>query len=261
MRHFRLNKLKMWRGIRFFGFVLVLTVILGLDSSFAAPPSLPKSAVSQCREASETKNTKSSAPDYSQVRLISQYPELPNGCEATSLAMVLTAAGCQIDAVTLYEDYMPRQELELTAEGFITGPDPEEFYAGDAESVTDGWYCFEGPVIRAANDYLADCKSQYSAVSVTGLSQAQLEEYVVSGTPVITWVTIDYGTPIYSQAYWILADGREYYPYENLHCVVLTDIDDGWYVIADPMGSWVELPPEIFWNSFEEMGCRAVVIE
>lgn len=263
MRRLQLYKTKISRGVRLLGFMVVIMAILGLDRSFAAPPrtfSRPKlCAASQCGVYSRQTGIETTPIQYSPVELMLQYPELPNGCEITSLAMVLTAAGYSVDNVTLYEDYLPRQELMLTIEG-LKGPDPEEFYIGDAADNT-GWYCFEGPVIQAANGYLTDCGSPHSAVSMRGLSRKQLEEYVAAGTPVITWVTLDYDVPSCSQVYWLLEDGGEYYPYVNLHCVVLTGINDGRYVVADPINGVTEVTPEVFWYSFEAMGSRAVIIE
>lgn len=263
MRRLQIYKTKISRGIRLLGFVIVIIAILGLDRSFAAPPrpvSRPRPCVArECGVYSRQTDIETAPIQYSPVELMLQYPEFPNGCEITSLAMVLTAAGYPVDNVTLYEDYLPRQELLLTVEG-LTGSDPEEFYIGDAADST-GLYCFEGPVIQAANEYLADCGSPYSAVSISGLSQTQLEEYVVAGTPVITWVTLGYDAPSYSQTYWLLEDGEEYYPYVNLHCVVLAGINDGQYVVADPINGVTEVTPEAFWSSFEAMGSRAVIIE
>ena len=198
------------------------------------------------------------AIQYEPVELICQYPDLPNGCEVTSLAMVLNAAGYQTDGTELFENYMPKQSFILTFNG-LYGPDPEEYYAGDAASPVS-WYCFEGPVIRAANKFLQDSSSPYRAISVTGLSRDTLEAYISAGIPVIVWVTLYYDEPTISDLPWILFSGEEYYPYTNLHCVVLTEITDAGYVIANPLGEWEEISPEEFWSSFDAMGRRAVII-
>ena len=44
---------------------------------------------------------------FAPVELILQNPELPNGCEVTSLAMLLTSAGFPVDHVKLYQQYLP----------------------------------------------------------------------------------------------------------------------------------------------------------
>lgn len=48
---------------------------------------------------------------FAPVELILQNPELPNGCEVTSLAMLLTSAGFPVDHVKLYQQYLPTKEF------------------------------------------------------------------------------------------------------------------------------------------------------
>ena len=69
--------------------------------------------------------------NFSPVDIILQNPALPNGCEVTSLAMALTAAGYPIDHVSLYENYLPRQAM-MTVEGERYSVSPEQYYVGDA---------------------------------------------------------------------------------------------------------------------------------
>lgn len=58
-----------------------------------------------------------------------QNPELPNGCEVTSLSMVLTAAGYPVDKVELYEEFLPAEEFTYSGD-YRYGPSPEEAYVG-----------------------------------------------------------------------------------------------------------------------------------
>lgn len=200
-----------------------------------------------------------SASEPSQaVKLILQNPELPNGCEVTSMAMALGAAGYPVDKLTLY-GYLPRKPITNRG-GQSFGPNPEEAYAGDAAKLVGGWYCFEGPVIQAADRWLENNGSDLCAQSVTGLSRAKLDRYAQSGVPLVVWVTLNYAAPQYSGASWTLEDGTAYRPYRNLHCVVLAGMEEGQYRIADPLAGFTQVDKELFWNSFFAMGCRAVVI-
>lgn len=48
------------------------------------------------------------------------------------------------------------------------------------------------------------------------------------------WVTLGYAEPQRSEFFWLLEDGTAYYPYRNLHCVVLAGAEDGKYRAAGP---------------------------
>lgn len=86
---------------------------------------------------------------FSDIQLQLQNPELPNGCEVTSLAMLLTAAGYPVDKLELYE-YLPREEFSYSGSARL-GPNPQEAFAGDPASASGGWYCLEGPVVETGN--------------------------------------------------------------------------------------------------------------
>ena len=193
------------------------------------------------------------------LTLIRQNPELPNGCEVTSMAMALGAAGCAVDKLTLY-GCLPREPVTESA-GHRFGPDPELAYAGDAAKEDGGWYCFEGPLLAAANHWLEAQGSALRAASVTGLSRAELDGYAGEGTPVVCWVTLEYAQPVRSDSYtWLLPDGSVYKPYRNLHCVVLAGASEDGYEVADPLNGMCQVGRDVFWDSFSAMGSRAVVV-
>lgn len=197
---------------------------------------------------------------YRNVEIVYQNPELPNGCEAASLAMLLTSAGCPADKLALYRDYLPKADFSQI-DGRRYGPNPEKWYAGNAADLKGGWYCFEGPVVQAANGWLEDHGSAARARSVTGLSRAELERYAQDGVPLAVWVTLAYDAPRYSEFSWTLEDGMQYHPYSNLHCVVLAGERDGQYQTADPIIGLTLVDKDLFWDSFSAMGSRAVVVE
>ena len=197
---------------------------------------------------------------FDPVELILQNPQLPNGCEVTSLAMVLTAAGFPASPVELYEGgYLPIGSFRYSgAQRF--GPSPEEVYVGDAASSTGGWYCFEGPILQAGDAWLSQSGGGGRMQTITGLTQEELGQYVQDGVPVIAWVTLGYAAPAYADSFrWTLPSGEEYIPYSNLHCVVLAGEENGQFRIADPIYGWQTVDQGTFWDSFDAMGRRAVV--
>mgnify|MGYP005780829123 FL=1 len=212
-------------------------------------------------ESEEDALSQSLIQEFSPVELLLQNPELPNGCEVTSLAMLLTSAGFPADKVELYEECLPTRDFTYSGNQRF-GPSPEEAYAGDASSSTGGWYCLEGPIIEAGNAWIEEHGGGGRMLSLTGISQSQLDRYAQDGTPVAVWVTIDYEPPVYADSFsWILPNGELYIPYDNLHCVVLAGEENGQYRIADPINGWQLVDKDAFWNSFDAMGRRAVTVQ
>lgn len=195
------------------------------------------------------------------VEVILQNPELPNGCEAVSMAMLLRSGGVQVEPLRLALEELPRQGFAFSGRQCY-GPDPEKAYVGDPSSQSGGWYCFEEPAIQAANDCLRSQGSDLRAEKVSGASLAKLRRCLRRGRAVAVWVTTDYQLPAFSEDFsWILPDGRPYIPYKNLHCVVLSGMGHGQIALADPLQGQITLSVEQFNTLYHAMGCRAVVLE
>lgn len=195
------------------------------------------------------------------VQVIYQNPALPNGCEVTSLAQVLRYNGFDAAHTALAKDYL-RCEPMVFKDGVCYIADPEEAYIGDP-ATAQGWYCYEGPVIEAANRYLADQGSALTARSVTGADQQALLSHLQSGRPVIVWVTQNLADVRRSSYLWTLPDGTVEHPYSGLHCVVLSgmDAEAGTCTLTDPIYGVQTVELARFMEIYEEMGSRAVVLE
>lgn len=99
-------------------------------------------------------------------------------------------------------------------------------------------------------------------LSLTGISQTELQKYAEKRIPVAVWVTRNYKEPTYNSDFdWILPDGSRYIPYDNLHCVVLTGMEGDSYRVADPINGAEIVDRVQFWSSFEAMGQRAVTVQ
>lgn len=194
------------------------------------------------------------------VQPVSQLPELPNGCEAASLATLLAYEGLEAPASLLAADYLPRQAFSYSGLDRF-GPDPEAAYVGDPFSPTGGWYCFEGPLAQAADQYLAGAGSPLRAKTLTGASLPELEGWLAKGYPVAVWFTQDYTVPRMNETFrWTLPGGSEYTPYQNLHCVVLAGADDLLCYLADPLQGNTQVSREVFDAVYTAMGSRALAL-
>lgn len=198
---------------------------------------------------------------YIPVSGIMQEPELPNGCEVTSLAMVLNYYGYDVDKVDLYDNYLQHEALELTDDDVYIGCDPNLVYVGDARSATMGFYCFSAPITKAANLYLTLNGMRASASNVSGADADELEHMLEHGQPVIVWATIAFEPLRVGQLFtWELATGEIYHPYANLHCVVLKGYDTENYYFSDPLYGEQIVEKAVFLEQYEALGSQAVVL-
>lgn len=194
-----------------------------------------------------------------EIQPILQKPELPNGCEATSLTMLLRAWGYAADKMDVAYNWLPREDF-WQVDGVRHGPSPHTAYAGDP-ATRQGFYCFSGPVCAGANAYLAQQGAPLECLDVSGMGAEALDAWLARGCPVMLWVTLDYGSvPEYMNFTWRMADGTEYTPYRNVHCVVVVGAAGGQYTLCDPLQGLVSLPQGQLLESNRALGGYAAVI-
>lgn len=193
------------------------------------------------------------------VASLLQTPELPNGCEATSLAMLLQSYGLDADKISLAYDYIPRQDFTYTF-WYTFGPNPERFYAGDPSS--EGFYCFAGTLAKGANAFLQQANSDLRAVDITGCSSEQLRATLAQGRPVVVWATIGMEPSRLTETFtwYFYENGQRYHPYSNLHCLLLYGYDNEYYYLMDPLTGVRATPRIQFEARWSEMGQRALVL-
>ncbi|MFI3250496.1 MAG: C39 family peptidase, partial [Eubacteriales bacterium] len=152
-----------------------------------------------------------SAVLLSHVTAQSQYPELMSGSIPTSLAVILTYYGFEIDKVTLAEDYIPSTSITSSAKN------PHESFVGDP-ATEEGYYAYPTPVASGADLYLTEQGSNLRSKVLSSPSIEDLADYLFDETPVMVWVTTDYGSAELStsEIWW---NGEP--PIDNLHVATL----------------------------------------
>lgn len=195
------------------------------------------------------------------VKLQLQNPELPNGCEATSLAMLMSAAGIETDKLEAAQA-IPTEDFSQDQQGRLCAPNPEQFYAGKAESKTRGFYAFVPPVKQAAENLIKDAGLCLQAVDLTGSEFQEIEKILENGSPVMLWITIDYGKLRYCENFsWIQTDTSEsYLPIANLHCVLAEYKDEESFTVFDPIKGELNISSDKLKYVYEQMGKRALYI-
>lgn len=192
------------------------------------------------------------------VPQILQKPELPNGCEITSLCEVLRFCGFAADKCELADRYLPRSERWY-------GADPDQVYMGDPHredgSPEEGYYCFAGPLVQAATAYLAAHGGGWRAVDLTGADETALRAELTAGRPVIFWATLHFNDVQFDPCgAYPLPGGRSHRVFHTLHCMVLCGMDDAFYYVADPLGYNRKVPRVRFMEVYRQLGSRAVVL-
>lgn len=192
------------------------------------------------------------------VPVVKQKPELPNGCEVTSLTALLNYYGIKIDKMELNK-HLPKSKV-YTKNGVRYGPDPNVSYAGDPTLKSGGYYVFASPLVETANNLLVKQQSPFRAMDISNASKEELIDYVKSGVPVLTWVTIDW-KDARTSGYWIIeGTGQKHSVFTNLHAVVMTGYEDGKVAIMNPLNGHDKIDEKIFFKTYNQLGSHAMVI-
>ncbi len=198
-----------------------------------------------------------SLPSFPEVL---QKPELPKGCEITSLTMVLNYYGYDIDKMELSERYLPkaRENLHQGEDGRLIGTDLNHYFIGDPKG--NGHVCGSGAIVTAANNYLEEQGSDRWAIDQNGATPEKLYQLVCHGIPVIVWVTIDMADR--RQATGWYTEAGDYVDWStNDHTAVLVGYTEKTVKIADPLEGLVEYDKDKFEAAFESRSRQCVILQ
>ncbi len=181
------------------------------------------------------------------VNVIYQFPDMPSGCEVTSLAMVLNYIGIDVTNKYLADNYLDSSTYDMS----------ESFVGSVYDDNSFG--CFAPVIVRTANDFFEDNNYQYEAVNVSESTKEQLIGYLCDNKPVIIWNTQDM-QPTYIEEYNL--DGYKFTWRDNEHCVVLCGYneEDNTFEIADSIAGKVRRDADTFFERYEDMLSQAVII-
>lgn len=188
------------------------------------------------------------------VECVLQNPELPTGCEITSLTEVLNYLGYGIDKETLARNYLDMRDT-VTQGCFV------EYFWGSPWKTT-GSGCFAPAIANAANSFLKSQNSSYSAYIMSYSPVEDLFTELSLGHPVIVWTSYNYNDPEVKYNDVTLDDGTVFTWPRNEHCVALAgyDIDKGVVTLADPTYGIVERSMEEFVTYYQKYYYQAVVV-
>lgn len=179
---------------------------------------------------------------------LSQNPELPTGCEITSLTSVLNYYGINVKKETMADDYLKKGD----------GSYYKMFLGNPRDAGSFG--CMAQPIVDAANLYFKKNNDSMKASNVSGVTFDKILEYVSQGVPMIVWNTMGMAPAYESQT--LTLDGREYTWIAPEHCVVVVgyDLDNNEVYVADPMAGMVTRNLKTFEERYDSLKRQAVYV-
>lgn len=195
------------------------------------------------------------------VQNILQNPELPTGCEVTSLTILLNHLGYSADKVTMARNYLPKQSF-YWENGIYYGADFRTTFAGNPESEYS-YGCYAPCIVTTANGYFSENGFDAAACNITGADfDSLLEDYIDNDKPVLIWITSSNLHEPYYTSIWTTPDGEEVQWLAYEHCVVLTgyDKDNQLIYVSDPLSGNISYDYSTIRQRYNEMGQQAVYI-
>ncbi|WP_264738827.1 C39 family peptidase [Cytobacillus firmus] len=187
---------------------------------------------------------------------INQFPELPRGCEVTSLAMLLQHAGIQADKMILAKEIKKNPEPYRIENGKIYFGHPNDGFIGDMYSFDNpGLGVYHKPVKELAEKYMPD-----SIEDLTGSDFEELKIHLSDSRPV--WVIINTAYKQLSDDFfqtWHTPSGKIQITYKE-HSVLLTGYDQEYMYFNDPLTGEKnkKAPISDFEKAWVQMGRQAI---
>ncbi len=191
------------------------------------------------------------------IPVIPQKPELPRGCEVTSLAMLLNHYRTdKLDKMQLANEVIKDSTKYTIVDGMINFGDPHSGFVGDIANVANkGYSVYNEPIVELAEKYSPDI------LNISGSNFEDVLYYVGTGKPV--WVSspnIYNKVPMSSIQQWVTPNGIMEISYTS-HSVLVIGYDDKYVYFNDPSKNMLRKKPrKDFKNGWEDMGRQAILI-
>lgn len=194
-----------------------------------------------------------------EVELIAQMPELPRGCEVTSLAMLLSYNGFKVDKMKLAKEIKKDITPYNKQNGVISFGNPDDGFVGDMYSFKNpGLGVYHKPINELLKKYMGN-----KVVDITGSQFDKIIEYLAKGHPV--WVINNTWFDTVPEQYWQnwhTPTGDIHITYKE-HSVLVTGYDEEYVYFNDPLAKQKnrKVFKDKFINGWKQMGSQAVSYE
>jgi uncharacterized protein YvpB len=186
--------------------------------------------------------------------LVKQYPELPRGCEITSLTMLLQYYGIDKDKLELAEEMRKDPTpIQWNEDGTIKyWGHPNLGFVGEITRKAIGFGIYHRALFETLEAYVP------TAVDITGEDFKNIEAYLAEGSPVVAWTTINYTVP-QEWVVWETSLGPIKTTFSE-HSVLITGFDADYVYLNDPLKSEknIKVSKDQFIASWKAMGKQAL---
>lgn len=194
-----------------------------------------------------------------EIEALMQKPELPNGCEITSLTAVLNMLGYEVSKTDMADHYMAQEPFEWK-DGKLYGANPYKAYAGNPRLERGGWFVYAPPIVEAADKYIAEAGGGHHAIDISDSSREEIMDYLMEGVPVMIWVTLNLEKPRMNYSWYYHDTGEFFQAPTNLHAVVLHGFNGDEVYVMDPLRGLITRNADQFFQSYIELGSHALVV-
>jgi uncharacterized protein YvpB len=190
------------------------------------------------------------------IPAISQIPDLPRGCEVTTLAMLLNNAGVAVDKMELGEKVTRDHTPQKITNGEIYFGNPNDGFVGDMYSLKrPGYGVYHKPIAKLAEKYLPG-----KIKDLTGADFEELKIHLSDGRPVWVITNTTYQKLDESQFQtWNTPTGPVKITHRE-HSVLITGYDPHFVYFNDPLTGEKnkKAPIKDFEESWVQMGRQAI---
>lgn len=190
--------------------------------------------------------------------LVAQYPELPRGCEVTSLSMLLQYHKVDADKLTLAEQVTKDPTPYQYKENKIHFGDPNQGFVGDMYQLSNpGYGVYHEPIAQLTKKYV----NPNRVLDLSGDSFYSILSHLNEGEPV--WVITNTRYQRLPDAYfqmWHTPNGPIKVTMKE-HSVLITGYDSKFIYFNDPLtGNQKKADLANFRESWVQMGKQAITI-
>ncbi|MGY0693204.1 C39 family peptidase [Virgibacillus sp. FSP13] len=191
-----------------------------------------------------------------QAPLIGQLPELPRGCEVTTLAMLLGYHNIDVDKMELAKQVkQDPTPYKKTDKGIHFG-NPNNGFVGDMYSfATPGYGVYHKPITELAGQYAGE-----RVLDFTGQDFAEIINQLNQDRPVWVIINATYDKlPKKQFTTWQTPDGLIDITMKE-HSVLITGYDQDYIYFNDPLKRDKKAPIEEFKAAWVQMGKQAITV-
>lgn len=188
--------------------------------------------------------------------MIEQLPELPRGCEVTTLSMLLNHYDIRVDKMKLAEQVKKDPTPYRKKDGKIHFGNPYNGFVGDMYSFeTPGMGVYHKPIAELAKQYVGDVVND-----LTGSDFQAVIKELNHKRPVWVIINTTYDKlPKDKFTTWHTKDGQIDITMKQ-HSVLITGYDENYIYFNDPLNKADKAPIEEFKAAWIQMGKQAITI-